>query len=142
MDHPDDNFTRFPVETSGGIKFINLNGLDYCRSCGSYTDFIMEDPSENFDSSYPLGEWERRLPRGRFCRISDSHLVNKDKIDRYMNAKDGTVILKKSGEELTVSRLRKKNFFFEMGYAREVNKGKKHKGVFSFRVLGFCLNID
>ena len=97
------------VTTSTGLNFINRNEIMYCLSDGSYTNIYLEGGSK-ITLSKNLKEVESILADPQFVRIHNSHLINLIYAVSYINNGCNCVQMS-NGEELSVARNRKKEFF-------------------------------
>ena len=89
---------------NGLVQKINPTKVKYVKVSGKYTDVLYGD--ETFVFRMSLNEWERILPKDRFCMSDRSTLVNFDHIEGSVLKWD----LKIAGKPLNVIRSRKKHF--------------------------------
>jgi two-component system LytT family response regulator len=94
-----------------GFRFIDIHDICCLHAEGNYTTICME--TEKHLVSRPLKEFEDMLPGGTFLRIHHSHIINKDKVVRYIRGEGGQVVLS-NGSTLDVSKRRKADFLREM----------------------------
>ncbi len=85
----------------------------YCKGSGSYTTIYLSG-GKNIVLSKSVGETEQLLPAGIFERIHSSLLVNLHYIDRFVKS-EGTYIVMKNGEQLSVSRSKKEQLLQRLG---------------------------
>ncbi len=93
--------SKIVIKTSKQIYFIDVDSILYCRSEGSYTQFITEDTS--ILASKNLKHYQKLLPATIFIRTHQSFLVNKKNI---VGLKSEGVSLK-NNEVIPVSTRRK-----------------------------------
>lgn len=96
---------RMAVPTQEGIRFIKIKDILYCISDSNYT-FIHLENSKKFLVSKTLKEIERILSENGFLRIHHSHMINTQRIDRYIKG-DGGYVVMDDNKSLSVSRSRK-----------------------------------
>jgi len=96
---------RIAVPTQEGIRFIKIKDILYCTSDSNYT-FIHLENSKKFLVSKTLKEIERILSENGFLRIHHSHMINTQRIDRYIKG-DGGYVVMDDNKSLSVSRSRK-----------------------------------
>ncbi len=96
---------RIAVPTQEGIRFIKIKDILYCISDSNYT-FIHLENSKKFLVSKTLKEIERILSENGFLRIHHSHMINIQRIDRYIKG-DGGYVVMDDNKSLSVSRSRK-----------------------------------
>lgn len=89
-----------------------LNNIFYCESFNQYTIFHFNEGSKTLKpiiSSKGIGEWEKELEEHSFFRIHSQTIVNLKHIKKFINGKDGLVVLT-NDVQLTVSRAKKQKF--------------------------------
>lgn len=110
------NFDKIPVPSLRGINFVPIIDILYMESEGNYTTIHLEN-SQNIVSSRNLGDYETMLKQAGFYRIHNSTLININHIKEYIRGDGGSIILK-NGDELDVSKRRKKEFLELLGYGQ------------------------
>ncbi|MEM6319534.1 MAG: LytTR family DNA-binding domain-containing protein [Bacteroidota bacterium] len=96
------------VTTNTGLTFIKRSAIMYCLSDGAYTNIYLEGGGK-LTVSKNLKEVKNTLDDHRFVRIHHSHLINLDHTRHFINNGYNCVRMS-NGEELAVSRNRKKEF--------------------------------
>ena len=96
---------RIALPTQSGLQFIVVAKIMYCLSDSNYTEIHLEDGSQYLVSK-TLKDIESLLPSQFFIRIHHSHLINTQKISRYVRG-DGGYVVMDDGKNLNVSRSRK-----------------------------------
>lgn len=96
------------ITTNTGLSFINRSEVMYCLSDGSYTHIYLEG-GRKLTVSKNLKEVSSLLADESFFRIHNSHLINLDYAHSFINNNHNCVKMS-NGEELAVSRNRKKEF--------------------------------
>jgi two-component system LytT family response regulator len=94
-----------------------IHNIYYCESHNQYTLFYVNDGSKALTpviSSKGIGEWEKELDGCGFCRIHSQTLVNIKHIKRFINSKDGVVVLT-NDISLSVSKSKKQKFMEDLG---------------------------
>jgi two-component system, LytTR family, response regulator len=105
-----------PVQKSGkiavpdgdGYTFVQINEIIRCESDGNYTSIILSG-GKKILASRTLGEFEDLFSDERFFRVHRSHLVNLEKIKKYLKGEGGYVILE-DNSQVEVSRRKKAEF--------------------------------
>ena len=96
------------VTTNTGLTFIKRSDIMYCLSDGSYTHLYLAG-GRRLTVSKNLKEVTTSLNDSRFIRIHNSHLINVEHINNFINSGHNCVQMS-NGEELAVARNRKKAF--------------------------------
>lgn len=102
---------RIALPTAEGLQFIDIRDIICLQAEGNYTTICLD--SQKLLVSRPLKEFEDLLPGGAFLRIHHSHIINKDKVVRYIRGEGGQVVLS-NGSTLDVSKRRKADFLRDM----------------------------
>jgi len=103
-------FPNLALPTLSGLEMVKINDILYLESDGNYTRLFKEN-KEDILVSKTLKVLEEQLRNHNFVRIHHSHMVNINRITRYVQGDGGYVILE-NGQHLNVSR-RKKNALME-----------------------------
>lgn len=96
---------RIAVPTQDGLYFVKIKEILYCISDSNYTHIYL-DTGKNILVSRTLKEIEALLIENQFLRIHHSHLINLQKIERYVRG-DGGYVVMDDKKPLSVSRSRK-----------------------------------
>lgn len=99
---------KIVLPTANGFQMVPLQEIIRAESESNYTNFHLDDGSRVMVSR-TLKDFENTLIRGGFYRIHRRHIVNLDRIRRYIKGKGGEVEMT-DGNCLPVSRERKENF--------------------------------
>lgn len=97
---------RIAIPSIEGVLFLELNEIIRLESSGKYTTFYYANGKKKAMVSKNLGFYEDILPKQKFYRTDQSHIVNLQYVRQYLN-KDGGYVLLTNGEEITVARRRK-----------------------------------
>lgn len=100
--------SKIAIPTGDGYVFIDINNIIRCEANGTYT-FIHTTKPERIVASKNIKEYELLLPKSKFFRIHNSHLINLDKISKYSKGRGGTVTME-DGTELDVASRRRLEF--------------------------------
>lgn len=95
------------ITTTTALIFVNKDEVLYCCGDGSYTNIYLEGGRKVTVSKH-LKEIETALNDDAFVRVHNSHLININNAAAYVNSNYNCVKMK-NGEELSVSRNRKKD---------------------------------
>jgi two-component system, LytTR family, response regulator len=102
---------RVALTASDHLMFVEANDIIYCESDSNYTTFFLKS-GEKVVISKTLKDVEEILAEDDFFRIHASYLVNMKHVAKFTRGDSGSVIMS-NGQQLTVSR-KKKDEFFEM----------------------------
>lgn len=97
--------SRVVLPTSDSLMVVKIDDIVRAESDDNYTYFFLADNSKHLVSK-TLKEFESLLPKERFLRIHQSHLVNLDFIKKFVRGKSGFVQMS-DGSKLPVARERK-----------------------------------
>lgn len=96
---------RFGVPTTDGLVFIKLNEIIRIEAWGVYCTVYLES-SLKINVTKPMGFIEDLLDKNSFLRVHNSHVVNFNKIKKYVK-EDGGKIFMDDSSEVPISRRRK-----------------------------------
>lgn len=96
---------RIAVPTMEGLYFIKIKEILYCISDSNYTHIYLIN-NKVILVSKTLKEIEALLIDNKFLRIHNSHLINLQKIEKYIRG-DGGYVIMDDKKSLSVSRSRK-----------------------------------
>jgi len=96
---------RIAVPTQDGLYFVKIKEILYCISDSNYTHIHLIN-NKKILVSRTLKEIEAMLFENQFLRIHHSHLINLQKIERYVRG-DGGYVVMDDKKSLSVSRSRK-----------------------------------
>ena len=96
---------KIGIADNNSIKFIELFNIIRCEADGKYTQFYLRGGIKE-TSSKNLGEYEEQLNEHNFLRVHDSHIINLDKVVRYIRG-DGGEIVMNDDTHIPVSRAHK-----------------------------------
>ncbi|HYV90705.1 MAG TPA: LytTR family DNA-binding domain-containing protein [Chitinophagales bacterium] len=99
---------RLALPTLEGFAFIEVADLIFLAAEGNYTVLHTNDGKKHIVSK-SLKEYEELLASHGFFRIHHSHVIQLDKIVRYVKGSGGYVVMK-DGTSLDVSARRKEEF--------------------------------
>ncbi len=96
------------VPTVDGLMFIDLENIIRLEAGGSYTNIFTID-KKKITSSKNIKEYEDILPKNKFFRVHNSHIININKLSKYEKGRGGFVILI-DGIKIEVASRRKNDF--------------------------------
>ena len=96
---------RIAVPTQEGLYFVKIKEIIYCISDSNYTHIHLIG-NKKILVSRTLKEIESMLVDSGFLRIHHSHLINLQKIEKYIRG-DGGYVVMDDKKSLSVSRSRK-----------------------------------
>lgn len=102
---------KMVLKSMDSIEIVHVNEIIRCEADISYTTFFLED-GNRITVSHTLKEYEDILLEYNFYRSHKSHLINLDKIKRYVK-KDGGYIEMADKSIVPISR-RKKDELLEI----------------------------
>ena len=88
--------------------FIDLENIIRLEAGGSYTNIFTID-KKKITSSKNIKEYEDILPKNKFFRVHNSHIININKLSKYEKGRGGFVILI-DGIKIEVASRRKNDF--------------------------------
>jgi two-component system, LytTR family, response regulator len=99
---------RLVIKTEQGMEMVPASSIIRLEADGGYTTIILES-GDKIVSSKSLGEMESMLPEKQFFRSHKSHIVQIDKIKKYLKD-DGGIIVMSNGDQVSISRRNKEAF--------------------------------
>ncbi len=97
---------KIVLHTAEGIHVVKIENIIRCTADDYYTIFHLKDNSK-ITVSITLKEYAESLEDFNFFRTHQSHLVNLDYVDRYVNTEGGYLVMQ-NGDTVEVSRRKKK----------------------------------
>jgi two-component system LytT family response regulator len=97
--------SRIVLPTSDSLMVVKIDDIVRAESDDNYTNFFLSDNSKHLVSK-TLKEFESLLPKERFLRIHQSHLVHLAFIKKLVKGKPGFVQMT-DGSKLPVARERR-----------------------------------
>ncbi|AUC14926.1 DNA-binding response regulator [Tenacibaculum sp. SZ-18] len=104
--------SKICLATSGGIEFVAIDNIIYCKADGSYTTFYLKNKSTIIVSKH-LKVYENLLVDHQFMRIHNRFLINLREVEGYMKS-DGGYILMSNQDHLSISNNKKDTFLSVM----------------------------
>lgn len=101
---------RIALPTLEGLQIVELDRINYIEAEGSYSVFYLISKEKQMVSK-SLKEYEELLEPYRFFRIHHSHIIQLNKVDKYVKGSGGYVVMQ-NGVSLDVSA-RKKDAFLQ-----------------------------
>jgi hypothetical protein len=99
---------KMAIPTMDGYLFIQTDEIIRCEARGTYT-IIYSLNGKKIISSKNIKEFENYLKSHSFFRIHQTHLINLNKVQRYLKGRGGTVIME-DGSSIEVASRRKNEF--------------------------------
>ena len=109
------NLERIALPASDGLVFVNIKDIVRLQSDGSYTVFHTSTSDKNILVTKSLGEYEEILEENGFFRTHHSHIININRIQKYVRGRGGYVVMD-DGSSVDVSARRKDEFLKRIGY--------------------------
>ena len=97
---------KLALHTFDGIQMVKVEKVVHLEAAGNYTNVYLDDNSKIVVAK-TLKEFNEILKSRNFCRVHKSHLINVDKIEKYMIT-NGRHVVMENGAQIEVAR-RKKN---------------------------------
>jgi two-component system LytT family response regulator len=102
------NLERIALPAADGLIFVNIKDIIRLQSDGSYTIFHTTT-NKNIMVTKSLGEYEEILEENGFFRTHHSHIVNINRVQKYVRGRGGYVVMD-DGSSVDVSARRKDEF--------------------------------
>lgn len=99
---------KIALPTINGLVFMPVQQIVRCESTGNYTRIFFTDRKQLLVSK-PLKEFEELLTDVDFFRVHNSHLINLQQMDSYIQGEGGFALMS-DGAQVEVSRRRKAEF--------------------------------
>ncbi len=96
---------KIVLKDNDTIYFVKVADIIRCQAEGTYTEFYIA-PSQKITVSRSLKEYEDLLLPFGFIRVHHSHVVNKDKIQKFIKSDGGSLLLE-GNQTVPVSQRRK-----------------------------------
>lgn len=112
LDHKKE-IKKIAVSSATGLQFLKVSDIIYLEAAGSYTHLFLSN-KRKFLASRTLKEYEDLLPSGTFIRIHNSHIINKDYVEKYIRGEGGQVVLE-GDVILDISKRKKAGFLHAIG---------------------------
>ena len=97
---------KIVLHTSEGVHIVKIENIIRCTADDYYTVFHLKD-SNKITVSKTLKEYAETLENLNFFRTHQSHLINLEYVDRFVNTEGGSIVMQ-NGDTVEVSRRRKK----------------------------------
>jgi len=102
---------RIALPVKDGIFYLPVSDIVRVESDGGYSTFYTKDGSK-YLVARNLKDYEDILPEKKFFRVHKSHLINVDKVKKYIRT-DGNFIEMEDGSVVEIAR-RKKDEFLQL----------------------------
>ncbi|HEU4554953.1 MAG TPA: LytTR family DNA-binding domain-containing protein [Chitinophaga sp.] len=99
---------KIALPTINGLVFMPVQNIVRCESTGNYTKIFFTD-KKHLLVSRPLKEFEELLSDVDFFRVHNSHLINLQQMQSYIQGEGGFALMT-DGTQVEVSRRRKAEF--------------------------------
>lgn len=99
---------KIALPTINGLVFMPVQNIVRCESTGNYTKIFFTDKKQLLVSK-PLKEFEELLTDVDFFRVHNSHLINLQQMESYIQGEGGFALMS-DGTQVEVSRRRKAEF--------------------------------
>lgn len=108
QNYKNDKSEKIAINIGNAIEIVAINDIVRFEADGQYTSIFLENKKKLF-ASKRIGEFEDILASHSFFRIHTSHLINMNRISRYVKS-DGGFIVMTDNSQIEVSRRRKDEF--------------------------------
>jgi two-component system, LytTR family, response regulator len=98
---------KLTISTSTGIAIYAIDTIVRLEAESSYTSLYFTD-RKSVLASKTLKDFEQLLPKDKFFRTHDSHLINVDRVKEYV--KESNSIILDNGDSVPVSKRKKQEF--------------------------------
>lgn len=99
---------KIALSTFEGVVFVDVDQIVHCQADDAYTTFHLQD-GEKIMISGSLKEYENLLGDSQFLRVHQSHLINLDKIKKYVKGSGGHVVMS-DDSMIGIARSKKQEF--------------------------------
>ena len=103
-------YNKIALPSSDGLSFVDVLDIIRCEADSNYT-IVYTKSGEKHVISRSLKEFEELLPEEIFFRVHKSHLVNLNRIQKYVRHDGGYVVLE-DGTNITIAT-RKRDAFLQ-----------------------------
>jgi two-component system LytT family response regulator len=102
------------LATLNEIRFVTTDNILLLEAANNYTHFYLVN-GEKITVSQTLKHYEDMLKETRFIRVHQSHIINLDKVTKYIKGKGGYVIMT-DGRSIDVSPKKKTEFLSALNW--------------------------
>lgn len=113
LEQPKRNFNKIAIPSHEGVQFIKVGDIIYLEANVNYTH-IYTSGNHKYIVSRTIKDFEELLPPDTFIRIHNSHIINKDYLEKYIRGEGGQVVLS-NGAVLDVAKRKKTEFLKAIG---------------------------
>lgn len=99
---------KIAINIGNSIEIITINDIIRFEADGQYT-YIYIDNGKKLYAIKRIGEFEEILVSHSFFRAHSSHLINMNKINRFVKSEGGYIVMS-DNSQIEVSRRRKEEF--------------------------------
>jgi two-component system LytT family response regulator len=115
LSHPKKRFKRIAIPSHEGLSFVSVEEIIYLEASVNYTHIYLAN-KRKFVVSRTMKDFEEILPPEIFVRIHNSHIINKDFLEKYIRGEGGQVVLS-NGVVLDVAKRKKADFLKAIGFS-------------------------
>ena len=105
----DSSMQKVGIPVLGGLDFITVSEIIYCKSEDNCTDFYLTN-KRKITATKTLKWVDELMREHNFFRVHDSYLINLNHIKKYKKGGEGGVVELTDQKEADVSRRRKDDF--------------------------------
>ena len=105
---PNSRQVKIALPSSDGYNFVHIDHIISCEADGNYTHIFLTS-KERLLISRPLKEMEDLLSDETFFRVHKSHLINLNRIQKYVRA-DGGYIIMDDGRSIPLASRKRESF--------------------------------
>ncbi|MBK9255462.1 MAG: response regulator transcription factor [Saprospiraceae bacterium] len=102
---------KLTLKTEQGMEIVPVQSIIRLEADGSYTTIYLET-GEKIVSSKSMGDLEEILPQNQFFRCHKSHIIQIDKMRKFLKEEGGLIVMS-NGDKVSLSR-RNKDAFMEI----------------------------
>lgn len=89
---------KISIPSQEGLIFIDTDNIIRLEAESNYTHVFLKD-KRKITASKTLKHFEELLQNYNFCRVHSTHIINLDKIERYIKGDGGFIVLQ---EDITI----------------------------------------
>lgn len=107
-----EQLTKIPIAIKNEYLMMDLEDIQFIKSDGSYS--IIHTFDENYTTAKNLKHYENLLSHEGFLRVSNSHIINLEKINKYIR-EDGGMVELQNKTKIAIARNRKTELKQKLG---------------------------
>ncbi len=107
-----ERINKIPISLKNEYLLLDLEDIQFIKSDGSYS--IIHTFDQHYTTAKNLKYYEGLLSTNGFIRVSNSHMINIEKVVKFIR-EDGGIVELRNKMKIPVSRSRKEELKFSLG---------------------------